>query len=102
MNPVFIALGLMDVAAGAFLLFPSAAGDYLFYIAFYALAKGLISLTISLGAGYKMDWMGAVDVLAGSLLTLAFLGFSYDFFRYVGILEIAKGLYCTAMPFIYK
>jgi hypothetical protein len=102
MNPVFIGLGILDAVAGVCLFFPSLAGSLLLYIAFYALAKGIFSLMISIGSGYYGDWMGVADVVTGSLLMLTFFGFSYDFFRYVGILQIAKGLYCTVMPIIYK
>lgn len=102
MNPIFFVLGLADTFAGVSILFPQIAGDFLFYIAFYSLAKGIFSIAISFGVGYYGDWMGFVDVITGAVLALMFFGFALPFLRYAGILAIIKGLYCTAMPFIYR
>lgn len=102
MNPLFIALGLADTFAGICIVYPQFVGDFLFYIAFYSLAKGIFSIAISFGVGYYADWMGFTDVVTGTTLALMFFGFSFEFFHYLGIFAIIKGLYCTVMPIIYK
>jgi hypothetical protein len=102
MNPVFFVLGLVDVLAGISIVYPNLLGSFLFYMAFYSLAKGIISIIISLGAGYYADWMGVVDIATGTVLALTVFGISFNFFFYIGIFAIIKGIYCTAMPLIYK
>lgn len=102
MNPVFFVLGLVDILAGISIVYPNLLGSFLFYIAFYSLGKGIISIVISLGAGYYADWMGFADIITGAVLALTVFGISFDFFLYIGVFAIIKGIYCTAMPIIYK
>lgn len=102
MNPAFVALGIVDILAGACILSPQLAGSFLFYVALYSLAKGIFSLIISFGAGYYADWLGFADVVTGAVLALMSFNVSFGFFYYIGIFAIVKGLYCTALPLIYK
>ena len=102
MSPIFFVLGLVDIFAGISVVYPHLVGAFLFYIAFYSLAKGAISIVISFGAGYYTDWMGFADVITGTALALMSFGISFSFFFYIGIFAIVKGLYCVAMPLIYK
>lgn len=102
MNPVFIALGIADTLVGLSILYPGLAGNFLFYIAFYALAKGALSLLASFAVGYYADWMGFTDIIAGAVLALISFGASFSFFSYIGIFAVIKGVYCAAMPLIYK
>lgn len=62
-----ILLGILDIIATVAL-----ATDYLSGIAFYLgvimLIKGLLSVGGSIASKYFLDWMGAVDLVAGVLL----------------------------------
>jgi len=102
MNPVFLALGALDIFAALCIIYPWMAGEFLFYIAFFMLAKAAFSMVASFAVGYYMDWMGFTDMLTGAVLVLMFFGISFDVFHYLGIFSLIKGIYCVGMTVLYR
>ncbi len=102
MNIVFVFLGLLDTISGVLILYPALAGDFLVYFAFYSLFKGFFSVLSSFAIGYYTDWMGAVDIITGSVLALlsfGFLSFGFSLSYVLCALAVLKGLYCFISAF---
>jgi hypothetical protein len=96
-------LSLLDVGAGILLAsaccFPLASFQLVFIAAIIYICKGSCSILASIGVGYWLDWMGAIDLLSGISLALLYYGFAVGFISYLGIAMTIKGFYSLALSF---
>lgn len=90
-------LGIIDVIAGIVLALggiPAFHGNgMVMVIAAIAIGKGIWSWINNLTAGFKLDFMGILDIVTGILLLSVFGGFFLFFFVYIGVIEMIKGAY---------
>jgi len=97
-------LGILDMIFGAVLAASTfadmASNGWVLIFAIIALIKGIYSVVAAAAAGFYLDVLGWLDLLAGLLLLLAYWGFAFPFFLYIGILLILKGLYSFFVGFI--
>ncbi|MEM7826995.1 MAG: hypothetical protein QXQ40_02095 [Candidatus Aenigmatarchaeota archaeon] len=84
---LLIILGLFDMVVGLALMFPRVFSFISFWLGICVLIKGILSLAGSFASRYYLDFMGAIDILAGVLLIS---GFSLPFFWFLPVL---KGFY---------
>jgi len=84
-------LGLFDIIAGITVLYSlKFLTGYLAYIVFF---KGLISTVSSVATGHYFEWMGIVDLIAGTFLGLQSIGIHSGIFTTIGWLILLKGVY---------
>ncbi|MBI4020227.1 MAG: hypothetical protein HY367_02760 [Candidatus Aenigmarchaeota archaeon] len=90
-------LGILDLLAGVILMaagaFPLTENGLAFMLGAIAIAKGVWSVLTAMAAGFYFDFLGIIDFFVGLFLLLSVWGFYLDFFFYVGIVAILKGLY---------
>jgi len=104
MNPVFAALGALDVLA-AYLLFNPFSEAAVLYLMLYVLAKGGFFLFTSVASKNLNPFflaLCAVDVLTGIALGAVSLGYASapavaSFVPIVRVVALAKGLYGLAV-----
>ncbi len=96
---ILIILGIIDIILGVFLALsgPMKGIDILLIIGIIAFLKGCYSLLTAFAAGFFLDFLGVLDLLTGIFLLMAFYGFWYHFFIYIGILMFIKGFYSIIM-----
>lgn len=87
---VFI-LSAIDLLAGGLILMN--VNFLLNILAVIIILKGFFSSISSIGIGYWFDWMGAVDILAGTSLFLFSFGLPAAFFSTIAWIVIFKGIY---------
>jgi uncharacterized membrane protein HdeD (DUF308 family) len=91
MNAIFLVLSIVDILAGATIVFNiSTLATYMMY---YCLIKGIWSLISNIAAKYYFDWMGVIDLLAGVTLFLISINTATWIFQVLGFLVVIKGLY---------
>ncbi len=90
---IYIVLSVLDMLAGFLILIRNDFGFVLFGFGLFLLIKGAYSFFTAVSSGYWLDWMGAVDMLAGICLMLIYVGFGPAAFLTVGGIVIAKGAY---------
>ena len=96
-------LGLVDVIVGVLLWFSSgepligSALAITFGILWFF--KGIYSILAGAASGFYMDLLGIFDLLSGIFLVLSYLGMSWSFVLYLGILMIIKGIYSFGVDF---
>ena len=84
---ILLVFGLIDILVGVSILYPGILSSISFYMAVIVLLKGIFSFGSAALKNYWLDWMGAVDIIAGIVLLT---GFSISYFW---VLPIFKGLY---------
>jgi uncharacterized membrane protein HdeD (DUF308 family) len=96
---ILIILGIFDIIMGVFLALsgPMKGIDIILWLGVIVLLKGIYSMLSNFASGFLLDLMGVLDLLCGIFLVMAFYGFYYHFFLYVGILMFLKGLYSVIM-----
>jgi len=90
-------LGLVDVFLGAVLaaspFFSYAGVAVIGTLAIIALIKGLYSVLAGAAAGWYFDILGWLDLIVAVLLFLAVAGIHFQWFFWIGIFMVAKGVY---------
>ncbi|MEM5802332.1 MAG: hypothetical protein QXQ18_03040 [Candidatus Aenigmatarchaeota archaeon] len=95
MGLFFAFLSLLDILAGILIFiqdFPIFHSLFL-YLGYIILTKGIWSVFSSIAAQYYLDWMGIVDIFAGSSLLFIFYKIPILPFHIIGVLAILKGIY---------
>ena len=96
-------LGLVDIVVGVLLWFssgsPLAASGLAITFGILWLLKGIYSIVAGASAGFYLDALGIFDLLSGIFLILSYLGLSWGFVLYLGILMIIKGVYSFGVDF---
>jgi len=96
-------LGIADIVVGVLLWFSSNTsliGSGLamtFGILWFF--KGIYSVLAGAAAGFYFDLLGIFDLLSGLFLFLSYLGLSWGFVLYLGIIMIIKGIYSFGVDF---
>ncbi|MBI4175573.1 MAG: hypothetical protein HY518_00060 [Candidatus Aenigmarchaeota archaeon] len=90
-------LGILDMFAGVLLMAgkvaPLTENGLVFLIGILFVLKGAWSMLAAMAAGFFFDFLGIVDIFAGLFLLLAVWNLYFDFFLYMGIVVMLKGLY---------
>jgi len=98
---LLVILGILDIIIGAVLAFsPSVslvASGFIMILGIIALLKSIFSIGTAAGAGFYLDILGWVDLIAALFLFMVYGGWAFGFFLYVGILMVIKGIYSFAM-----
>jgi hypothetical protein len=98
---IIAVLGIIDVIVGIILAFggmPVFQGNgIVFAFAILIILKGIWSWINNLTAGFKLDFMGVLDIVTGIFLLFISAGFFLFFFVYFGVMEIIKGVYSFAI-----
>jgi hypothetical protein len=97
-------LGLLDIALGSCL----AASPYFSYVGsgiittlgIIALLKGLYSTLAAAASGFYFDLPGWLDLLVGLMLLLATVNIHFQWFLWMGVFMIAKGVYSVAASMV--
>ena len=101
---IIAVLGILDMVAGLLLTlcgFSSIHSNIVLLIVAIAMGlKGFWSWINNLTAGFKLDFMGILDLVVALMLFLTFSGFPMFFFVYFGILSIIKGAYSLLVGLI--
>ena len=94
-------LGVLDIIIGGALWWaagPGVAGaTILIVLGIVWFLKGLWSILSAAAAGFFFDVLGVFDLVSGIFLSLAYLGLGFEFFWYMALLMIVKGLYSFIM-----
>ncbi len=90
---IFIVLSVLDMLAGFLILIRKDFGFAIFGFGLFMLIKGAYSFFTAVSSGYWLDWMGAVDMIAGICLMLIYAGFTPTALLTIGGIVIAKGAY---------
>ena len=94
---IIVILGIIDIIAGIVLTFSGLdvfhGNGIVFFLAIAMILKGAWSWLNNLMSGFKLDFMGVLDIVVGILMLLTFGGFFLFFFAYFGIMEVIKGVY---------
>jgi hypothetical protein len=94
-------LGVGDVLVAMALLSPHLFPPFLATLLVgFSLLKGSWSILTSLGVGYKLDWMGALDLLAGLCLFLLHKGFTLNIYWWIGVMLALKGVWSVIIGFM--
>jgi hypothetical protein len=96
MNPLLLILGLVDACGAVIIMWgPNVPilGQFIMYLAYMILVKGLISVFISFPVGF-FDWMGILDILAGIVLILIMYGMNFQIFYIFAVIYVFKAGYC--------
>jgi len=88
---IVLILSLIDMLAGILILHPFLPTTFLFYLAFFCLIKGILSLPSILQADFLIFLFGLIDVLAAISLFLTF--FNIQSLKLIGWLILGKGVY---------
>ena len=96
--------GLVDVLFGGVL----AASPYFKYagvgiigiLGILALIKGIYSTLAAASAGLYFDLMGWLDLLVGLLLLVSSWGVTFNWFLWIGIFMVIKGVYSILMEIL--
>ena len=96
--------GIVDVILGGVL----AASPFVTYsgagiiavLAAVAIIKGLYSVVTAAGGGFYFDLLGWLDLIVGVLLFLATGGVKFNWFLWIGIFMVAKGVYSIAIEMV--
>ena len=98
---LLVILGILDIIIGiALAVSPGislVASGVIMALGVIALLKGLYSVGTAAGAGFFLDIMGWLDLIAALFLFMSYWGWAFGFFLYAGILMVIKGLYSFAM-----
>lgn len=101
---ILLVLGILDMISGSVLslstTFDMVGNSMVFLFAVIFIIKGLWSLLASISAGFYFDLLGLTDILASILLFLANVGLVHNFFIYIGIIVVLKGIYSFVMGVI--
>ncbi|MBL7206749.1 MAG: hypothetical protein ISS36_04085 [Candidatus Aenigmarchaeota archaeon] len=99
-----IILGIIDLVVGIFLALSNnfQGSTIILYLGIIILLKALYSLGTAFGAGFYLDFLGILDLIAGILLLIVFYGIFTHFFIYIGILLALKGIYSIIMGLIQE
>lgn len=104
---MFLALlGLLDVIAGIILglsgFVSYTESGFVFMIGGVLIIKGILSYLSGAAKGFYLDFMGILDIIAGSMLVLTTWGIVLFFFPYFGVLLLLKGLYSLLIGMLGK
>jgi len=98
---LLVVLGVIDIIVGGVLALspgvPMVASGLLLALGVISLLKSIYSIGTAVGAGFYLDALGWLDLIAGIFLLMAYLGLVFGFFLYVGIIMVLKGIYSFAM-----
>ena len=98
---ILIILGILDIIIGGVLAvtpsIPVVASSVVMILGIIAVLKSIYSIGTAAGAGFFLDVLGWVDLIAGIFLFMAYGGWAFGFFLYVGIIMVIKGIYSFAM-----
>lgn len=101
---LLIFLGVLDLLAGAILAlhpFLAVAGSgYIAGIAILFFLKGLYSLLTAFAVGFYFDLLGLFDIAGGVFLALLYFGVASEFFVYIGLAVLLKGIYSFVMGMV--
>ena len=90
-------LGIIDIVAGAALslggLIPYIGNGFIGTIAAIMIIKGVWSIISAAANAFFFDIIGILDLVVGIMLLLTTLGIFLNFFVYLGIALILKGLW---------
>ncbi len=92
-------LGLIDIIAGIFLILNVSAG-VAFTLGIIMALKGLWSIIASAAAGFYFEFPGIFDFIGGIFLFLVSQGVFFEFFLYIGLLLLLKGIYSLIISMI--
>jgi hypothetical protein len=101
-----IILGLLDIIAGGILALTALTGfegnSILFWFAVIFLLKAIYSIGAAVAAGFFLDVLGYMDLVAAIFMFLIFWGFDLGFgiFLWFGLAMVIKGLYSFVMGVI--
>jgi len=84
---ILLILGLVDILAGAAILFPETFSSLTLILGVTVLLKGIFSFGSAVLNNFWLDWMGAMDIITGLMLLTGF------FIQYFWVLPVLKGLY---------
>jgi hypothetical protein len=90
---IYLVLSIIDMLAGFLILIRHRFGLWLILFGIFMLIKGAYSFFTAVSSGYWLDWMGAVDMLAGICLMLIYVGFGPAALITIGGIVIAKAAY---------
>ena len=90
---IYTMLSVLDMLAGFLMLIQKHFGIALLLLGILMLVKGAYSFFSAVSSGYWLDWMGAVDMVAGISLMLIYAGFSSAVLITIGGIVVAKGAY---------
>ena len=94
-------LGILDIVIGGALWWASGGGlggaTIVIFLGAIWFLKGLWSILSAASAGFFFDILGVFDLVSGLFLSLAYFGLGFDFFIYMAILMVLKGLYSFIM-----
>jgi len=98
---LLVILGIIDIIIGIAVAvspgMPLIASSIILTLGIIALLKGLYSVLTAAGAGFFLDVLGWLDLIAALFLFMTYWGWVFGFFLYVGIIMVIKGLYSFAM-----
>ena len=90
---IYTILSVLDLLAGFLIIIRKDFGFVVLGFGLFMLIKGAYSFFTAVSSGYWLDWMGAVDMLAGICLMLIYVGFGPAALVTIGGIVIAKGAY---------
>jgi len=96
-----VILGVLDIIIGVVLALspgmPLIASSVVLILGIIAILKSIYSIGTAAGAGFFLDVLGWVDLIAAIFLFMAYGGWVFGFFLYAGIIMVIKGLYSFAV-----